>query len=162
MEHVQEYIVQYGYLSVFFFLALGILGLPMPDELIVTFAGYLASAGTFRFVFTIFFTISGVMVGTLFTYTLGRKIGKPLIHRFGRYLFLSPHRMQKIERWFMAYGSWTVTIGYFLPGMRHFVCYVSGMSGMSIQRYILFAIPGAIVSTTICVLLGYFIRLPFF
>ncbi|EGQ22434.1 DedA family protein [Mammaliicoccus sciuri] len=162
MEQIQEYIAQYGYLSIFFFLALGIFGLPLPDELLVTFAGYLASAGTFHFVFAMVFTISGVMVGTLFTYMIGRKIGKPLVHRFGRYLFLSPHRMQKVEQWFMAYGSWAVTIGYFLPGMRHFVCYVSGMSGMSVRRYILFAIPGVIVSTMICILLGYFIRLPFF
>ncbi|ARD47143.1 DedA family protein [Sporosarcina sp. P33] len=162
MEHMQLYIAQYGYLSIFFFLALGIFGLPMPDELLVAFAGYLASSGTFQFVFTILFTISGVMVGTLFTYMLGRKIGKPLIHRFGNYLFLTPMRMQKIERWFMTYGSWTVTFGYFLPGMRHLICYVSGMSGMTIRRYILFAIPGVIVSTTACVLLGYFIKFPFF
>ncbi|WP_153721434.1 DedA family protein [Sporosarcina cascadiensis] len=161
MEHIQEYIAHYGYFSIFIFLALGIFGLPMPDEFLVTFAGYLASAGTFHFIFAILFTICGVMVGTLFTYMLGRKLGKPLIQRFGRYLFLSPHRMQKVERWFMAYGSWTVTIGYFLPGMRHFVCYVSGMSGMSVQRYMLFAIPGIIISTTILVLLGYFIQLPF-
>ncbi|AXH99405.1 DedA family protein [Sporosarcina sp. PTS2304] len=162
MDQISEYIAQYGYLSVFIFLALGIFGLPMPDEFIVTFAGYLASAGTFHFVFAIIFTISGVMVGTLFTYMLGRKIGKPLIQRFGNYLFLSPHRLQKVERFFMAHGSWAVTIGYFLPGLRHVVCYVSGMSGMSMRRYVLFAIPGVILSTTICVLLGYFIRLPFF
>ncbi len=162
MEHVQDYIAQYGYISIFFFLALGIFGLPMPDEFLVTFAGHLASAGTFHFVFTIIFTISGVMVGTLFTYMIGRKIGKPLIQRFGNYLFLTPKRMLRIERWFMTYGSWTVTFGYFVPGMRHLICYISGMSGMSMQRYVLFAIPGVIVSTTVCVLLGYFISLPFF
>lgn len=162
MEHLLEYIGQYGYISIFFFLSLGIFGLPMPDEIVVTFAGYLASAGTFRFVFAILLTFSGVMIGTLFTYMLGRKIGKPLIQRFGRYVMLSPHRMQKVENWFMTYGSWTVTAGYFLPGMRHLICYASGMSGMSMRRYVLFAIPGVIVSTTICVLVGYFIRLPFF
>ncbi|PIC63575.1 hypothetical protein CSV79_11015 [Sporosarcina sp. P13] len=162
MEQIQGFIAQYGYLSVFTFLALGIFGLPMPDELIVTFAGYLASVGTFRFVFAIIFTTSGVMVGTLVTYMLGRKIGKPLIQRFGNYLFLSPHRLQKVERFFMEHGSWAVTFGYFLPGMRHVVCYVSGMSGMSIRRYVLFAIPGVILSTIICFNLGYFLRLPFF
>lgn len=162
MEHLQEYIVQYGYLSIFFFLALGIFGLPVPDELLVAFAGYLTSAGTFHFVFTIIFTISGVMIGTLFTYMIGRKIGKPLIHRFGKYFHITPLRMQKIERWFMTYGSWTVTFGYFVPGMRHLICYISGMSGMSIRRYVLFAIPGVIVSTTVCLLLGYFVHLPFF
>lgn len=93
---------------------------------------------------------------------IGRKLGKPLIHRFGKHLFLTPHRMHKIERWFIMYGSWTVTFGYFVPGMRHLICYISGMNGMSIQRYVLFAIPGVIVSTTVCLLLGYFIRLPFF
>lgn len=162
MEHLQEYIVQYGYLSIFFFLALGIFGLPLPDEVLVAFAGYLTSAGTFQFAFTIIFTLSGVMVGTLFTYMIGRKLGKPLIHRFGNHLFLTPHRMHKVERWFMTYGSWTVTFGYFVPGMRHFICYISGMSGMSVKRYVLFATPGVIVSTTVCLLLGYFIHLPFF
>ncbi|PIC80475.1 hypothetical protein CSV75_01390 [Sporosarcina sp. P18a] len=162
MEHLQEYVVQYGYLSIFFFLSLGIFGLPVPDELLVALAGYLTSAGTFQFLFTIIFTLSGVMVGSLFTYLIGRKLGKPLIQRFGKHLFLTPHRMHKIERWFMTYGSWTVTLGYFVPGMRHLICYISGMSGMSIHRYVLFAIPGVIVSTTVCLLLGYFIHLPFF
>lgn len=162
MELIQEYIAQYGSLSIFIFLSLGIFGLPLPDELIVTFAGYLAHAGTFHFVFAIVLTICGVMIGTLLTFTLGRKIGKPLIHRFGPYFFLSPYRIKRVEHFFMAYGSWTVTIGYFLPGMRHVVCYISGMSGMSVRRYILFAIPGVILSTTLCILIGYFLHLPFF
>lgn len=162
MELLQDFVAQYGYLSVFFFLSLGIFGLPMPDEVIVVFTGYLASSGTFHFLYAVFFTLAGVMIGTLFTYALGRKIGKPLIRRFGKYLALSPKRLHTVEKWFMAYGSWTVTIGYFLPGMRHFICYVSGMSGMSMQRYILFAVPGIILSTTICLLLGYVIHFPAF
>ncbi|WP_313235113.1 DedA family protein [Sporosarcina ureae] len=85
--------------------------------MLVAFAGYLTSAGTFQFVFTIVFTLSGVMVGTLFTYMIGRKLGKPLIQRVGNYLFLTPHHMHKIKRWFMINGSWTVTFEYFVPGM---------------------------------------------
>ncbi|PIC58542.1 hypothetical protein CSV80_03195 [Sporosarcina sp. P12(2017)] len=103
--------------SFYIFLALGIFGLHTPDEVLVAFAGYLTSAGTFLFVFTIVFTLYAVIVGTLFTYMIGRKLGKPLIHYVGNYLFLTPHHMHKIERWFINYGSWTVTFGYFVPGM---------------------------------------------
>lgn len=108
MELLQEFGAQYGYLSVFLFLSLGIFGLPMPDEVIVVFTGYLASSGTFHFLYTVFFTLAGVTIGILFTYALGRKIGKPLIRRFGKYLALSPKRLHTVEKWFMVYGLWLV------------------------------------------------------
>lgn len=161
MLQLQELIVHYGYFSTFIFLALGIFGLPVPDEIIVAFIGHLSAFGTFNYFIAMILTILGVMTGTIFTYTLGRKIGKPLIQKYGKWISLSPKRLKIVERYFEKYGALTVTIGYFVPGMRHIVCYLSGTANMEMKTYLLFAAIGTFISSIICLSIGYFIKLPF-
>lgn len=162
MAQFQEFVFQYGYIAVFAFLALGIFGLPVPDELIVGFVGYLVSLGTLNFIVAITMAFSGVFIGTIVTFTIGRKIGKPLIRSYGKWIGLTENRLFIVENWFNRYGAWTVTLGYFIPGMRHFICYFSGMSGMELKKYILFAAIGTVTSSIICVTVGYYIGFPFF
>ncbi|WP_342514972.1 DedA family protein [Sporosarcina sp. FSL K6-1522] len=157
MQQFQDFIIDYGYFAVYFFLAIGIFGLPIPDEIVVTFVGYFASIGLLSYFFSMIIVALGVLSGTLFTYTIGRKIGKPLLRRYGKWVSLTPQRLHLVERWFNRYGLWTVTLGYFIPGMRHLVCYFSGMSGMNIRKYLLFASIGTCISSVLFITLGYFI-----
>ncbi len=158
---LQDYITHYGYFAVFLFLSLGIFGLPMPDELVIIFTGYLSSHGFLSLASALLIAIFGVFIGTLVTYTIGKKIGRPLVERFGKWVGLSEKRVDRVERWFGRYGPWTVTLGFFIPGMRHFVCCFSGMSGMAVKRYMLFSSLGTTVSGIICVTLGYLFGWPF-
>lgn len=155
MEQFQEFVIYYGYYAVYFFLALGIFGLPIPDEIVVAFVGYLSSVGLLNFPISIFISILGVMTGTLFTFAIGRQIGKPLILKYGKWIRLTPERLTIIEGWFNRYGPWTITIGYFIPGMRHLVCYLSGVSGMHMRRYMVFASIGTLISSTLLITIGY-------
>ncbi|WJY28012.1 MULTISPECIES: DedA family protein [Sporosarcina] len=161
MSLLQDYIIQYGYFIVFVFLSLGIFGLPMPDEVVIIFTGYLSSSGLLSLASALLIAIVGVFIGTLVTYTIGKKIGRPIIERFGKWIGLSEKRVGRVERWFSRYGSWTVTLGFFVPGMRHFVCCFSGISGMNVQRYMLFSSLGTVVSGILCVSLGYLFGWPF-
>lgn len=161
MLQFNDFILHYGYFAVYFFLALGIFGLPLPDEFVVAFIGHLTSIGTLNFPIALIITVLGVMSGTIFTYALGRNIGKPLLIKYGKWVRLSPSRLQRVDRWFEKYGPWTVTLGYFVPGMRHIICYLSGSVGMGIRRYLIFASIGTAVSTVLCLWIGYLIKLPF-
>ncbi|MCG3089349.1 DedA family protein [Sporosarcina cyprini] len=161
MLQFQDFFIQYGYYAIFIFLALGIFGLPLPDEVVVAFVGHLSSLGTFNYPVAMVVTMLGVMSGTLVTFAFGRKIGKPLLDKYGKWISLSPKRLQLVNRWFDRYGSWAVTIGYFVPGMRHVICYMSGSSGMDFRRYILFASIGTAISSILCLTIGYLIKLPF-
>lgn len=161
MSIFQDFVTHYGYFAVFLFLALGIFGLPMPDEFVIVFTGYLSSAGLLNFVGAMAIAILGVFIGTLVTYTIGKKVGRPIVERFGKWVGLSEKRVLRVERWFGRYGSWTVTLGFFVPGMRHFVCCFSGMSGMAVKRYMLFSSLGTTASGIICITLGYLFGWPF-
>lgn len=161
MYHFQEFVLHYGYFAVFFFLALGIFGVPLPDEIVVAFIGHLSSTGALNYQLSAVITVLGVMTGTIFTYTIGRTVGKPLLMKYGKWISLSPKRLQRVDNWFDKYGSWAVTLGYFVPGMRHLVCYLSGSSGMGVRRYLLFAAIGTFVSSITFLSIGYLMKLPF-
>lgn len=161
MSVLQDFITNYGAYTVFIFLSLGIFGLPIPDELIIIFTGYLSSSGLLSFLGALAMVTAGVFIGTLVTYAVGKKVGRPLIQRFGKWVGLSEKRVLRVESWFSRYGSWTVTLGFFVPGMRHFVCCFSGISGMAVQRYMLFSSLGITVSGLLGVSLGYLFGWPF-
>ncbi|BFH64206.1 DedA family protein [Paenibacillus azoreducens] len=155
MTEIMVYLTQYGYIALFILLALGILGVPIPDEtLIATFGGMIAQ-GHFRFASALAVTFLGSMTGMLISYTLGRKIGKPLLDRYGKWVRLTPKRLHSAEKWFKRYGSWSILFGYFVPGLRHLSAYMAGISKLPLSRYIMLAAAGAFVFCTTFLLIGH-------
>lgn len=158
MEYILQFITDYGYIALFGLLALGIVGLPVPDETLMTIVGSLAAHGTLSYTVSLVVSFAGSMTGMLVSYTVGRKLGKPFMYRYGKWVHLTPNRLKKAERWFHKYGVWTVSFGYFVPGVRHFTCYLAGVSGIRFWRYLLFAGSGALIWCTTFITLGYFVR----
>lgn len=156
-ETIQNLIVQYGYGALFALLAFGIVGVPVPDEFLMTFVGYSVSLDIFSFSGAMSVSFAGAMAGMIVSYFLGRKVGKPFLWRYGRWVKLTPARLDKAETWFRQYGLWTVTFGYFVPGVRHFSCYLAGVSGVKFWRYLLYAGSGAAVWCATFITLGRFI-----
>lgn len=157
LETVKELIIQYGYLALFGLLAVGIVGLPVPDEILMTFVGYLTSIGWMNYTAALLVSFAGAMSGMLVSYTIGHKVGKPFIWKYGKWVRLTPSRLEKAEKWFHKYGPLTVCFGYFLPGVRHFSCYLAGMSGMRLWKYFQYAGGGALIWCTLFITLGHFI-----
>lgn len=157
MENLQEFVVQYGYIAIFLLLSLGIIGLPIPDEVLMTFVGYLCSQGVLLYIAAVLVAFSGAMFGMTFSYVVGRKVGKPLLWKYGKWLMLTPGRLAKVEGWFQKYGIWTVVFGYYVPGVRHLTCYLAGVTGIEARKYLLFAGFGAIIWCTVFITIGYYI-----
>ncbi|GAA3404166.1 DedA family protein [Paenibacillus hodogayensis] len=157
MSFVQDMIAQYGYLALYLLLALGIVGIPVPDELLLTFVGYLASLGMFDYSLSVGVSLMGAMTGMMVSYWAGRRLGKPALRKYGKWVKLTPKRLRKAERWFRRYGPWTVSFGYFIPGIRHLTCYLSGVSGMTQRKYLLYAGFGALFWCLFFITLGYFV-----
>lgn len=78
MELAKELISQYGYFAIFGMLVLGIVGLPIPDEVMMTFVGYLSSIHILNYEMCLLISFSGAISGMLISYFLGKKIGKPV------------------------------------------------------------------------------------
>lgn len=156
-EALQQLLLQYGYMMLFGLLAVGIVGIPVPDEILMTFVGYWTSSGVFSYGMTLMVSFAGAMSGMIVSYMLGKRVGKPFLWRYGKWIKLTPARLEKAEGWFHKYGLWTVTFGYFVPGVRHFTCYLAGVSGVKFWRYMLYAGTGALVWCTTFITLGHFI-----
>lgn len=157
LELLKEWIMQYGYAALYGLLAVGIIGLPVPDEILMTFVGYLVSISWFSFTASVAVCFAGSMTGMLLSYFLGKKVGKPFLWKYGKWIKLTPGRLSKAEDWFQKFGLWTVSFGYFVPGVRHFTCYLAGISGVRLWRYLLYAGSGAMLWVLTFITLGKFI-----
>ena len=154
-QHVLAWLTQYGYLAIFSLLVLGIVGLPVPDETLLTFTGYLVYQGHLSLPVAIASAFAGSACGITLSYTLGRTFGLKLVHRYGRYLRITEAHLEKAHAWFRRAGHWSLTIGYFIPGVRHFTAYAAGMSDLEPKVFVLFAYSGAVLWTCTFIGLGY-------
>ncbi len=157
MELVSQWIANYGYIGIFTALMLGIVGLPVPDETLLTFAGYLVHSGHLQLVPTLASALLGTMCGITISYLLGRLTGYVLIEKYGGKLHISMERVHQVHDWFHRLGRPALTFGYFIPGVRHLTAYVAGASELEAPAFAAFAYPGALLWSHSFVFLGYFL-----
>ena len=154
-QQVLAWLTQYGYLALFSLLVLWIVGLPVPDETLLTFTGYLVYHGHLSLAIAIASAFAGSACGITLSYTLGRTFGLKLIHRYGRYLRITEDHLEKAHAWFRRAGHWSLTFGYFIPGVRHFTAYAAGMSELEYPPFALFAYGGAAIWVSTFLFIGY-------
>jgi membrane protein DedA with SNARE-associated domain len=138
-------------------LMLGIVGLPVPDETLLVFSGYLIFKGTFQPVTIWLAALAGSIGGITISYLLGRTLGLKVLHRYGRRFGVTEERLHKVHDWLHGVGHWGLTFGYFLPGVRHFTALVAGSSELEYPVFAAFAYSGAILWVSTFLALGYFL-----
>jgi len=158
MEHqVFGWIAQYGYFAIFLLLVCGIVGLPVPDETLLTFTGFLVFKGNLSLPLAFAAALGGSLSGITISYTLGRTFGMKVIHRYGRYIRVTEEHVNKAHAWFARVGHWSLTFGYFVPGFRHLSAFAAGMSDLEAPQFALFAYPGGCLWVAAFLSLGYFL-----
>lgn len=157
IETIQHWIDLYGYAALYFGLVFGIVGLPVPDESLLALFGYLVSTGRFHFALTYFIASAGSLTGITVSYWIGRAGGYRLIHRYGPRLHLTDERLQNLNGWFKRIGKWTLMIGYFVPGVRHFTALVAGASKLQYPVFAVFAYTGGLLWSLTFITLGYYL-----
>jgi len=156
-SQILAWITEYGYLAIFVLLILGIVGLPIPDETLLTFTGYLIYRGELSMPLAFAAAAAGSASGMTISYTLGRSFGLALLHRFGKHVHLTPERLARAHAWFERIGHWALTVGYFIPGVRHLTAYAAGMTEVAPHQFALFAYSGTVLWVTSFLSLGYFL-----
>ena len=157
---LQEFLVwisSYGYAAIFVLLMLGIVGLPVPDETLLTLTGYLIFSGTLHFAPAFICAFLGTMSGITVSYLIGRVGGARFINRFGKRLHIRQESVDRVHLWFSRWGHWTLTIGYFIPGIRHVIAIVAGSSGLEYRTFALFAYAGALFWSGLFICAGYYL-----
>ncbi len=147
----------YGYPALFTLLVFGIVGLPVPDETLLTFCGYLIFRGRLRFELTLIAGFCGSAAGITISYLTGRRFGRRIVARFGKYVHLTPERFENLERTFQRVGAPLLTLGYFIPGVRHFTALVAGIAELPFRRFAIFAYSGALLWVSTFLTVGYLV-----
>lgn len=150
------WILRHAYVGIFSLLMLGIVGLPVPDELLLTFAGYLVYRGELLPIPTLMSAFLGSLCGITLSYTLGRTLGTHLLHRYGRPLHITAEKVELTHQWFRRIGKWSLTFGYFVPGIRHLTAYVAGSAKLETPVFMLYAYSGGVFWSLVFLSLGYF------
>ena len=153
---LQFWLIHYGSFALFILLTVGILALPVPEETLMIIAGILMNHGKLQIPQTILAACMGSLCGITASYTLGRTAGHFLINRYGKWIGIGQEQIDKAHAWFERFGKWTLFIGYFIPGIRHFTGFSAGMTELHFRDFALFAYSGALIWVAIFLSIGYF------
>jgi membrane protein DedA with SNARE-associated domain len=152
-----HWIKTYGYLGVFSSLMLGMFGLPVPDESILTFTGFLIYKDYLHPVPAVLAAFGGSICGITLNYVVGRFIGFPLLNKYGAHIRLTPEKLEWARQWFERRGKWALFLGYFLPGVRHLTAFTAGTSRLRYWIFAPFAYPGGLLWSMAFIALGYLV-----
>ncbi len=156
-EVILQWVAHHAYGGVFCLLVFGIIGLPVPDELLLTYLGFLVYRGDVQFAPAIASAFLGTMCGISLSYLLGRTLGLGILHRYGKYLRITPEMLHRTHDWFERSGKWSLTFGYFVPGVRHLTAYAAGAAELEPHEFAAFAYTGGAFWVLTFVSLGYFL-----
>ncbi|USG64285.1 DedA family protein [Brevibacillus ruminantium] len=147
-------IEQYGYFAIFFLLWLGIVGLPIPDELVVATGGFLASINILNPLYAFLAGYFGVASGLTIGFLLGKFFGKPILQWLSKSEKMR-HTVARSTALLEKYGTLALCFSYLFPVVRHVVPYIVAMSGMSYRRYAILSYPIGLIWTAAFYYIGH-------
>ena len=150
-----EWIARYGYFGIFLLLMLGIVGLPVPDETLLTFVGYLCFKDQLTVIPSLAAAFLGSSTGITLSYGIGRVAGSQVVTKAGPFLHLSASHIEKGQAWLQRWGKYALIAAYFVPGVRHLVALLAGASNLPLHVFAPFAYCGALLWTTTFIAVGY-------
>jgi membrane protein DedA with SNARE-associated domain len=132
-----------GYLGIALLMAIESACIPLPSEIIMPFSGYLVHSGRFQLVWVATAGALGCNLGSAVAYWVGAYGGRPLIERFGRYVLLSKHDLERTTQFFWKYGAITVFAARLLPVLRTFIALPAGIARMPQLRFHIYTFLGS-------------------
>ncbi|MGZ4787712.1 MAG: DedA family protein [Terriglobales bacterium] len=132
-----------GYAGILLLMAIESACIPLPSEVIMPFSGYLVYIGRFNLFWVATVGALGCNLGSLLAYYVGYYGGRPLVQRYGSYIFLSEKELNWADRFFAKHGDWAVLISRMLPVLRTFIALPAGIARMRQLRFHLFTFIGS-------------------
>jgi len=155
MRDIIDYLItHYEYLGIFLLLSGGIIGLPIPDEVLLTYVGYNISLERMNFTTSLLISVSGTIFGITISYLLGMILGYPFLHKHGSYIGINEKRISFVHDLFDKWGGILLFFGYFIPGVRSMTAFIAAVSGMKWIKFATYAYTGAMVWCTTFIILG--------
>ncbi len=132
-----------GYLGILALMTIESACIPLPSEVIMPFSGYLVYTGRFQLLWVATVGALGCNLGSLIAYEIGAYGGRPLVERYGSYIFLSRRELEMADRFFARWGSATVFFSRLLPVVRTFIALPAGIARMPRARFHIYTFIGS-------------------
>ncbi len=147
----------WGYAGIFILMALESTVLPVPSELVVIPAGYLAYQGKMNIIGIFLASTLGSLAGASVNYVFALLVGRPFLERYGRYFFVRPHHLHQTDAFFERHGAISTFTGRLIPGIRHLISLPAGLARMNLAAFSGYTLLGAGIWTAVLIAMGYFI-----
>lgn len=147
---------QYGYLAVVALVMLEDFGVPVPGETVLILAAVYAGAGRLNVGLVWLLGFLGAITGDNIGFAIGHFGGRRLAERFGRYVLLTPERLDKATGFFQRHGGKVVVVARFIEGLRQANGIIAGISGMHWASFLAFNALGAALWVSVWTAVGYF------
>ena len=147
----------WGYAGIFILMALESTVLPVPSELVLIPAGYLAYQGQMGLIPILLASTVGSLAGAFVNYGFALLVGRPFIERYGKYFFVRPALLHKTDVFFDRHGAISTFTGRLIPGIRHLISLPAGLCRMKVGTFAFYTSLGAGIWSAVLIAFGYFI-----
>ncbi len=156
LDALTHYLQMYGYWVIILVLFCGIIGIPAPEETFIIFIGAFIAEQNLNLLWSISAALLGANIGMFVTYMIGRKLGTPLIEKYGGWLKITPERWGRLQAKFDKFDNRILILGYFLPGLRQLTPYMSGTRALPPSKFFSLAFLGSLLWTTLYMAIGFY------
>ena len=143
IQSLLDVLSRMGYGGIVALMALESSVVPVPSELVMAPAGYLAAQGKLDLWLVVIAGTVGSVLGALANYWVAATLGEAVLRRYGRFVLISEAALDRSERFFRRHGEIGTFLGRFVPVVRHLISIPAGLARMSLGRFTLFTGLGA-------------------
>jgi membrane protein DedA with SNARE-associated domain len=144
IDAMEGWVADYGYWAIFLLMLVESACIPFPSEVTMLVGGWYAAEGTLDFFWVATAGVLGNLVGSWIAYAVGRTTGRTLLDRYGRYVLIRSHDIDKAEVWWERYGEAATFFSRLLPVIRTFISLPAGIARMPFGKFTLYTFLGVI------------------
>ncbi|MBD3807364.1 MAG: DedA family protein [Epsilonproteobacteria bacterium] len=146
-----------GYIGIFVLMFLESTFVPVPSEVVMIPAGYLAYKGEMNFLIATIAGTLGSLGGALFNYFFALKFGRIFLQKYGKYILFPPKKQEKLEHFFLRHGEISTFSGRLILGVRHLISLPAGYARMNLSKFVIYTTLGSALWVLVLMLVGYFV-----
>ncbi|HEX4639442.1 MAG TPA: DedA family protein [Chthoniobacterales bacterium] len=154
LQHWSEWVLTGGYLGIVVLMAMGSTPIPLPAEVVVPPAAFLAAQGRLSLTGVILASTLGAYLGAAVMYWLSLWLGRPLVVKFGRFILFPPKKLVEAEHWLVRYQAGGIFFARMLPGVRHLISIPAGIVRMNFTIFSIWTLLGSAISCSVLAYLG--------
>jgi membrane protein DedA with SNARE-associated domain len=144
-DAVRELVTDYGYIGIFVLMVASAACIPIPSEVTLLVGGWYAGDGRLDFFWVGTISLLGTLLGSAIAYALGATGGRALLERYGKYVFMRAHEIDRAEEWWDRHGEAATFFGRMVPIVRTFISLPAGITRMPLGKFALYTLLGSAV-----------------